>query len=424
MLLSMKAYAKQPLNLFSLLILFLLLGSTSCSKEDNQPSNPPSSITTPAALTAALTEIYQDSDAPGFAVSVVKNDGIIYQQTFGQANIEANIAYSNQTVQAIGSISKTFVAAAIVKAIEQGHFTLETDINDILPIELVNPKQADHPILVKHLVTHTSGLLDNIEIYLAGYHILPGEDLSGTGAQLLQEALGASQRPTADLDEFLAEYYLEDGDLYASNNFGAIDPGTVWNYSNIATSLAAYLVETATGVDFRTYVAAHILEPLGMSHSGYDISEFDPQQVATLYWDKNTPLPAYSHESYPDGSLMTSNEDLSKYLLDMMKGVKGQSSTLFSPAGYDLLFTGLLPNGVVPASIAKNQGVFWFLDNNTVQHSGADPGTTCLLEFDRSGESGYFLLTNMDESTEEHSVAWRQFSTKIEQAINAFIEAN
>lgn len=424
MLSSMKSLASQPFSLLTLLTLILLFVSTSCSKEDNGPSTPPSSITTPAALTTALTEIYQDSDAPGFAVSIVKNDAVIYQQTFGQANIEENRAYSNQTVQAIGSISKTFVAAAIVKAIEQGHFTLETNINDILPIQLVNPKQADRPILVKHLVTHTSGLLDNIEVYLAGYHILPGEDLSGTGAQLLQEALGASQRTTADLDEFLAEYYLQDGDLYTPNNFSANHPGTAWNYSNIATSLAAYLVETATGIDFRTYVSSNILEPLGMNHTAYDIGAFDPQQVATLYWDKNTPLPAYFHESYPDGSLMTSNEDLSKYLLDMMKGVKGQSSTLFSPAAYELLFTSLLPNGVVPASLAKNQGVFWFLENNTIQHSGADPGTTCILEFDRSGESGYLLLTNMDQSTEEHSAAWSQFSANAEQAINAFIQAN
>ncbi len=424
MLSSMKSLFRKSSRSFTLLALASLLLSTSCSKEDNGPSTPPSPITTPTTLTTALTEIYQNADAPGFAVSVVKNDAIIYQQTFGQANIEQNRPYSNQTIQAIGSISKTFVAAAIVKAIEQGHFTLETNINDILPIELVNPKQADRPILVKHLVTHTSGLLDNIEVYLAGYHILPGEDLSGTGAQLLQEALGASQRTTAELDDFLAEYYLEDGDLYTLNNFGVNDPGVAWNYSNIATSLAAYLVETATGIDFRTYVTIHILEPLGMSHTAYDVSELDPQQVATLYWDKNTPLPNYFHESYPDGSLMTSNEDLSKYLVDMMKGIKGQSSTLFSPAGYELLFTSLLPNGVVPANFAKNQGVFWYLDDNTVQHSGADPGTTCILEFDRSGESGYFLLSNMDQSTEEHSAAWRQFSAKVEQAINAFIQAN
>ncbi len=412
------------MNFLLSLVAILVLGSSSCSKKDD-PSTPPSdAITAPSALTAALNGIYQDSDVPGFAISVVKNDAIIYQQAFGEADIDQSKVYTNQTIQPIGSISKTFVAAAIVKAIEDGYFSLETDINDILPVELINPKQANSPILVKHLVTHTSGLLDNLEIYFPGYHILPGEDLSGTGAQLLQEALGATQRARMHLDEYLAEYYLEDGDFYTSNNFGVSSPGTAWNYSNIATSLAAYLVEAATGIDFQQYVATNILQPLGMDDTAYERTELDAQQVATLYWDKNTPLPAYAHDSYPDGSLMTSNEDLAKYLLDMMKGVKGQSATLFSPAGYEMLFSPLLANGVVPPSVANNQAVFWFLESNIIQHTGADPGTTCILEFERSGESGYFLLTNMDESTEEHSAAWRDFSTQVDQLISAFVQAN
>lgn len=416
----------QSTRMFFVLSLFAsMLLSAACNKEDDGPNTPPSSsISTPTELTSALTEIYQESDAPGFAISLVKNDAIIYQEAFGKANIADNHAYSNQTIQPIGSISKTFVAAAIVKAIEQGYFTLDTDINDILSVELVNPKQDNSPILVKHLVTHTSGLLDNLEIYFPGYHILPGEDVSGTGAQLLQEALGVTQRARVDLDEYLAEYYLEDGDLFSLNNFAASSPGTAWNYSNIATSLAAYLVEAATGMDFQQYVALNVLQPLGMDDTAYELAELDPQQIATLYWDKNTPLPAYSHDSYPDGSLMTSNEDLSKYLLDMMKGVKGQATTLFSPAGYEMLFTALLPNGVIPASVAQNQGIFWFLENNIIQHTGADPGTTCLLEFDRSGESGYFLLTNMDQSTEEHSEAWRRFSSQVDQVVHAFLQAN
>lgn len=424
MLSSKNFFARQFSASLSLLALLFSLLSTSCSKEDNGPNTPPSSIITPAALTTALTEIYQDSNAPGFAVSVVKNDAIVYQQTFGQANIEENRPYSNQTIQPIGSISKTFVAAAIVKAIEQGYFTLDTDINDILPVELINPKQPNNTILVRHLVTHTSGLLDNMEVYFSGYHILPGEDLSGTGAQLMLEALGSTQGTRMNLDEFLAEYYLEDGDYYVPNNFSGSTPGTVWAYSNIATSLTAYLVETATGIDFREYVNTHILQPLGMDHTTYDFEEVAVEQLATLYWDQNTPLPAYSHNSYPDGSLMTTSDDLSKYLLDMMKGIKGQSSVLFSTAGYEMLFQAQLPNGVTPANFADNQSIFWFLDGNVIKHDGADPGTTCLLEFNRSGESGYFLLTNMDASTDEHLNAWLTFSTQVDQAISAFILAN
>lgn len=410
--------------LFSLIVLFLSMTTISCDKDDDNLNSNPSIITTPAELTAALNNIYDDSDAPGFAVSVVKNDAVLYQQTFGKADIEGNKAYTNQTTQPIGSISKTFVAAAIVKAIEQGYFTLETDINDILPVEVKNPKQPDAVIKVKHLVTHTSGLLDEAEAYFQAYHILPGEDLSTEGAQLLMNGFGVQQRETLPLEDFLAEYYLEDGDLYSMDNFASTAPGSAWNYSNIATSLTAYLVEAATETPFKEYVTTNILQPLGMTKTAYNLANLDAANVAKLYWDKNTPLPLYNNDSYPDASINTCNEDFAKYLIDMMKGAKGQSTTLFSTTGYEMLFDALLPDGKVPTTLAENQGVFWFLNGNDIKHDGSDPGTTCNLQFDKNSDEGYLLMTNMDASTDEHETAYFQLAGKVHNAIAEFIENN
>ena len=411
------------LILFPALFLFAILSFSSCDKDD-EVSNPQTDITTPAELTAALTSIYEDTDAPGFAISIVRNDAVLYQQAFGQADIESNQTYTNQTTQPIGSISKTFVAAAVVKAIEQGYFTLDTDINDILPVELRNPKQPNATIQVKHLVTHTSGLLDNEEAYFQAYHIVPGEDLSTAGAELLQNGLGWVQRDAIPLEDFLAEYYLEDGDLYSMDNFAATAPGNTWNYSNIATSLAAYLVEVATETPFKTYVITNILQPLGMNQTAYDLADLNTANLATLYWDKNTPLPKYNNDSYPDAGIYTSNENLTTFLMDMMKGARGQSSTLFSPAGYKLLFGALLPDGLPPAFIGDNQGVFWFLQGDNIKHDGSDPGTTCNLQFDQNGETGYLLMTNMDASTNDHNTAYFELAQRIEAAIGEFLQTN
>lgn len=122
----------------------------SCKKDDdNNPMPNPQTIATPAELTIALTRIYNETEAPGFAVSVVKNDEVLYQKSFGKADIEMNKAYTNQTTQPIGSVSKTFVAAAIVKSIEQGHFTLETDLNNIRVLPGVT--------LISHLISGLFG---------------------------------------------------------------------------------------------------------------------------------------------------------------------------------------------------------------------------------------------------------------------------
>ena len=415
---------KNPL-LLSIIGIILFLIILSCEKDDNLTPDPnPGTISTPAELTAALADIYDGSDAPGFAVSVIENGALLYQQSFGQANLEDSKVYTNQTTQPIGSISKTFVAAAIVKAIEQGHFTLETDINDILPVEVKNPKQPNAVIQVKHLVTHTSGLLDNDEAYIQAYHVLLGEDLSTEGAQLLTNGFGVQQREPIPLEEFLAEYYLDDGSLYRMDNFASTAPGSTWNYSNIATSLAAYLVEAATGTPFKAYVTTHILQPLGMTQTAYDVADLNPANAAKLYWDKSTPLPRYANDSYPDGSIHTCNEDLAKYLMDMMKGAKGQSATLFSKQAYAMLFDALLPDGKIPAGVGENQGVFWFLEDNLIRHDGSDPGTTCNLIIDKTSDSGYLLMTNMDASTDEHGDAYFQLAGKINNAIAEFILNN
>ena len=405
------------------LFFFFALTLVACNKDEDDDITL-NEITTTAELTAALNEIYNASDAPGFAVSVVKEDAIVYQEAFGKSDIEADVSYNNQTNQPIGSISKTFVAAAIVKAIEEGHFTLETDINEILPVEVVNPKQPDAIIKVKHLVTHTSGLEDNYDAYFKGYRILPGEDLSTDGAGIFQGVFGMQQREALPLEDFLAEYYLEDGDLYSMDNFADAAPGSNWSYSNLATSLAAYLVEAATGTSFKDYVTINILQPLGMSNTSYDFTDLSAPNIAKLYWDKNTRLPNYANDSYPDGGIMTTNEDLAKYLTDMMKGAKGQSTTLFSAAGYEMLFNALLPEGKTPAGFAKSQSIFWFLDDNLIKHDGSDPGTTCNLQFDINSDSGYLLMTNMDAVTEEHEAAYRKLAVRVNNAIAEFIQNN
>lgn len=407
---------------FSFAICLVIISFSACDDKDDPQPKP--NITNATELTSALAEIHQNSAAPAFALSVVKNDQLLYQQAFGQADIDNNIAYTNQTVQPIGSISKTFVAAALVKAIEQGHFTLETDINDILPVDIVNPKQPNATISVKELVTHTSSLLDNVETYFEAYHILLGQDLSGSGAEILQNAFGFEQRGGVPLEDFLANYYLEDGDDYNENNFGDYAPGSTWNYSNIATSLTAYLIESATAMDFKNYVKTYILEPLDMNNTTYNIDEVDPAYLAQWYWDKDTPLPKYANDSYPDGSINTNNKDLAKYMMDMMKGVKGQSTSLFSKESYDLLFYPLLTDGMLPSFAGDNQSIFWFFKDDYIKHDGSDPGICANMQFDQTGETGYCFITNMDASSDEHQNNYHDLASKINDAVQQFLMHN
>lgn len=378
---------KSPLMCLAFLCLLL----TNCKKEVNpvEPTIDPK-IT---AFSDSLTALYNTSVLPGFAVTVVKDGKINFQQAFGYANVDKEIKYTNETIQPIGSISKTFIGLALMKAVEQGHFTLETKINDILPFEVNNPNTPNTPILIKHLATHTSGFEDSEEIYDLQYYIKKGENVLLPTSKVILD-FGVEVSDGYPLGTYLEAIFAKDGPLYDSDHFLEEGPGKVYEYSNITASLAAYLIEVKTGQSYASYVKENILDPLNMTHTGYDRNLLAQDKLSTLYVSKDYPFPEYSHSSYPDGFLNTSNEAISLYLLEMMKGANG-TGTLLSKENYQILFQQLSPEGMETGEI---HAVFWDLpDNGRIEHNGGDPGVIAFLSFDPITNTGYHIMTNIND---------------------------
>lgn len=410
--------------LTTLLVVLVLFLSSCSNNDDNISEVPTTSIETTEQLTAYLENLLQTNDVAGFSVAIAQENTITFQQSFGVANVATQRPFTNQTIINTASMSKTFVGAATAKAIAQGHFTLETNINELLPVEINNPKRPNSPIKIKHLVTHTSGIVDIPTAYIAtNYYILPGEDLNTAGAQMLGN-IGIQQGEAVDLDEYLSEILLEDGDVYNLDNFLDAEPGTQWMYSNTGTSLLSYIIEYVTGTSFDEYVQTYVLMPLQMAHSTYDIYDLDFINVATHYLDKNTPLPWYGNHGYAEGSMHTSSEDLKNYLIDMLRGVRGESSVLFSSEYYDLLFSEKLDSGIVPSSFAENHGLFWYMKNGNLMHGGNDLGVSSHLQLQQNGASGFFILSNMDGTFSANEPKWEQVKTLISNAIQEFISNN
>jgi len=417
------------LNKTIIVLSFILVTvcAASCSNDDDVNPIDPSSIEiqTEEDLTLHLQEVMDNKNVPGFAINVVQNDHLIYSEAFGFQNIQEDTSFSNQTVINIASLSKTFVAAATAKAIEQGYFTLETPINELLPVDVVNVKNPNAVIRVKHLVTHTSGIIDDPNTYIvANYFVLPGQNMSTTGAQILTGGLGLEIMNPVSLEDYLAEYFIEDGDLYGDANFINSEPGTIWSYSNVATALMGFAIESVTEVDFATYVQSHVMEPLQMTHTTFNILEVDLQQSAIPYLDKNTPLPFYGNHGYPEGSIHTTNQDLSLYLLDMIQGIKGQSNTLFAVEYYALLFTEQLEAGIVPSSFADNHGIYWYKKGNSWSHGGNSLGVSSHMEIRDDGTSGFSIIANMDGTFSENSPKWEEVLRLIKEGIHEFIQNN
>ena len=101
------------------LILNILVSSMYCQTND--------SIAT--KLTEELDKIYTRRHINGFSVAIVNQDGTLYEKGFGYSNIKANKKYTNNTIQNIASISKTFIGIALLKAQELGKLNLDDPIN-------------------------------------------------------------------------------------------------------------------------------------------------------------------------------------------------------------------------------------------------------------------------------------------------------
>lgn len=410
-------------------VIFILISlfSVACSNNDDSNPTDPSSIgiQTQEDLTLYLQEVLDTKDVPGFAINVVQNDQLIFNKAFGFQNIQQAKDFQNETIINIASLSKTFVAAATAKAIEQGHFTLETPINELLPVDIVNLKNPNASIRVKHLVTHTSGIVDDPNTYIiANYFVLPGQDMTTAGAQILTNGLGLEIQNPIALDDYLSEYFIEDGDLYGEVNFINSTPGAEWSYSNVATALMGYVIESATDMDFASYVQTYVMEPLQMSQTTFSVLEVNLQESAIPYLDKNTPLPFYGNHGYPEGSIHTTNQDLSLYLLDMTRGIKGQSNTLFAAEYYELLFTEQLDFGIVPSSFADTHGIYWYKKGNSWSHGGNSLGVSSHMEIRDNGTSGFSIITNMDGTFSENSPKWEEVLQLIKAGIHEFIQNN
>jgi CubicO group peptidase (beta-lactamase class C family) len=371
--------------------------------------------TTNTTLHKNLSSIQAKSNWPGFALAIIKNDSIIFSNGYGFANIEKKIAYSIETIQPIGSVSKTVIGLAIMKAIEQGYFTLQTPINDLLPFKIINPYFPNAIIKIKHLVTHTSGLIDKEDVYMATYN--------------------EGKKPSMDLKEFIKEYYANTGKFYSKENFYNAEPNKVYNYTNIGAALAAYLIEIKSNMSFADYTTKYIFAPLKMNDTHWFYTDTKSNKYATLYEinkiDKqpfeflvnaDKSVKTYSCTTYPDGSLKTSVVDLSKYLVAMIKGYSGKSNLLKKEA-FETLFKKQFSDIDMPLNMdikEPNRAVFWcYNKKGKVMHTGSDVGVSAFISFEPDTKIGRVILINADLDGEENNVAVGNFK-KIIGAIESF----
>ena len=343
------------------------------------------------SLNAKLSAIQMQSKMPGFSVAIVNADEILYQKGFGYADLETKTPFTEKTIHNIGSVSKTFIAAALMKLVEEGKLDLDAKINDILPFPIVNPRFPNTPITVRHLATHTSGIVDTKFYNRECYVLVDGcpKNLEGFSKSDKKAFKYLKGNELVSINDFLKSYLTPNGSLYSKKNFSKSPSGKQYEYSNIGSTVAALIVEIVSEQNYGKYVKEHVLTPLKMTHSGWKFDEIDMDKHATLYFKNQTPVPKYTLITYPDGGLLSNCHDLSLYLQAMIQG-HAKNSDFLQASTFEEMLKMQYQND------ENRSGIFWDISRKGhLQHNGADPGIFTWIRFDPETKIGLVFMTNV-----------------------------
>jgi CubicO group peptidase (beta-lactamase class C family) len=180
---------------------------------------------------------YDNAEAPGCALGVIRDGEFIYRRGYGMANLEHGIALTPQSVFDIASTSKQFTAAVIALLAEAGVVGLDDPLRRYFP---EFPAWAD-AITLRQLIHHTSGIRDYLQLAF----------LAGRGG---------------DADHYTDAWVIELLARQQATNFPA---GEQHLYSNSGYLLLAHVVQRATGQTLRDYAGEHVFGPLGMTRTHF-----------------------------------------------------------------------------------------------------------------------------------------------------------
>lgn len=246
-------------------------------------------------------KVGEDKEAPGGAVVVVQDGRIVLSKGYGYADLNKKTAVNpERTLFRIGSVTKTFTAAAIMQLVEQGKLDLHEDIHKYLGgMKLNNPFLQ--PVTIHHLLTHTSGFQVTVEKKEDIY-----EDLSMNIP--LKEFIEGKKPPVVR------------------------EPGTAYMYDNYAYNLLGLIIANVTGMSYQQYMEEHVLKPLKMNNAQITITKEVLPYLATGYEADNSPIAPYmlTPAESPDGGMLTTAENVGHFMIAQLNGGAYEGNRLWS----------------------------------------------------------------------------------------------
>lgn len=308
------------------LAVLLIVALTPAASARRRAAATPSAFEVEAANAIAAEALR--SGVPGLTVAVEKGEAV-YTKSWGVADIRTGRRVFNTAVYQVGSVTKQFTAAAIMRLVEAGKLTLDDHAREWIP-ELHVRYDA---VTIRELLTHTSGVADYATRLTSAYEPKTQQEivaLINTGSALFR-------------------------------------PGALFSYSNSGYFLLGMIVERAAGKPYEQVLRELFFDPLRLdstSYCGTRGAAPEGHRTGSL-----TPVaPADMSLVFSAGAVCSNAYDLLRWTLALEEGVA------VSPASFAQMTTSVDPTEMPPPGYGFGLVVDTFEDRRRIWHNGDIPG--------------------------------------------------
>lgn len=340
-------------SLFKGITLLIILLFFSCHQQDKKISDPIIKGEIGMKLNEQLAPLIQDvmetHAIPGLSIGIVYDNQIVYANGFGYENINTKSPVTTSSIFHMASISKTFVATAVMQLVESGKIELDEKVIKYLPyFKLTGDDYKE--ITIRQMLGHISGMPNS-------------NDYEWDKPQYDEGAIERFVRS-------LASEKME------------LKPGEKFRYSNIAFEVLGDVIAKVSGEAFCDYQKNHILNPTGMVNSSSLKPKELPENWASPHEMSLKPflinIYPYNRRHAPSSTLHSNALEMCNWaLINLNRGSYGKYKIL-NNASYDELWNPWVKNEVGEITKYGGIGLSWFVSEykgeKTIGHGGSDDG--------------------------------------------------
>lgn len=347
----------------SLYLIFCFLCLFNCKKEEKREVSLEA-----VEIKNSLLKQKKLFDVPGISFGLIKNNKILYSGAHGVKSKDTKEPLKTNSVFHMASVSKPFVATAIIQLVEQGKIDLNGKLINYLPYYTMNDENY-RDITIKQMLAHTSGI-PNTSDY---------------------------EWDNPQYDDGAAERYAR------SQKTVKLDfvPGKKYSYSNPAFDILCDVIAKTSGLTFEDYMKKNIFDPIGMKHSTFFKPDV-PKNLATQPHVLGDSLQIVVSEIYPYNRRHAGSSTLHSNIDDMLLWAKVNlnkgsinGKQIYSRDSYDVLTEIHTPKGQRKVCLS------WFFrnlnDSPVFFHSGNDVGFKSFFGFMPEKKSAFVMMVNTDE---------------------------